>query len=277
MLSPKEIAELTVETGVKKANLKWWKQFILGILAGLFIAMAANAASVVGYTADSAGMAKMLSGSLFGTGLIMVLLAGAELFTGNCLMSMAVAEKRIRLREMLRNWFFVFIGNMIGPMIYTFLVSLTSQMSMDGGLLGAYTFSTAYTKCTIGALEGFIHGLFCNILVCTAVFISYASRDIVGKIAAMFFPIWIFVVSGYEHCVANMYFIPMAIFSLDKQECVDAAMARYGLTAEQLEQINFENFFFTNLLPVTLGNVVGGVLCVGLVYWLVYVRENKEK
>jgi formate/nitrite transporter FocA (FNT family) len=93
----------------------------------------------------------------------------------------------------------------------------------------------------------------------------------------MFFPIWIFVVSGYEHCVANMYFIPMAIFSLDKQECVDAAMARYGLTAEQLEQINFENFFFTNLLPVTLGNVVGGVLCVGLVYWLVYVRENKEK
>lgn len=277
MLAPKEIAELTVETGIKKANLKWWKQLILGILAGLFIAMAANAATVVGYGAENPGMAKMLSGSLFGTGLIMVLLAGAELFTGNCLMSMAVAEKRIKLRAMLSNWFYVYLGNMIGPMIYTYLVSFTSQMSMDNGLLGAYTLNNAYAKCTLGSVEAFIHGLFCNILVCTAVFISYASKDIVGKIAAMFFPIWIFVVSGYEHCVANMYFIPMAIFSLDKQECVDAAMTKYGLTMEQIAEINFENFFLTNLLPVTIGNIVGGVACVGLVYWLVYVREDKEK
>lgn len=210
-LSPAEIAEYTVEVGVKKAGLQWWKQLLLGIMAGLFIALAGNASSVAGYGAASVGTGKMVSGALFGTGLIMVLLAGAELFTGNCMISMAVLEKKVKLNAMLRNLVIVYIGNMIGGVGYSFLMSLTNQMNMESGKLGAYAINAAAGKCTIDFLPAFILGIFCNILVCIAVWVSYSSKNVVGKIVAMFFPIWIFVVSGYEHCVANMYFIPMGI------------------------------------------------------------------
>lgn len=276
-LAPAEIAEYTVEVGVKKANLKWWKQLLLGILAGVFIALAGNASSVAGYGVVSVGTGKMVSGALFGTGLIMVLLAGAELFTGNCMISMAVLEKKVKVSAMIRNLIIVYIGNMIGGVGYSFLMSLTTQMNMDGGKLGAYAINAAAGKCTIDFLPAFIMGIFCNVLVCIAVWVSYASKDVVGKIVAMFFPIWIFVVSGYEHCVANMYFIPMGIFSSKNSSYADSAMKIYGLTENQINAISWKNFFVTNLIPVTIGNIVGGVVFVVLIYWLVYLKKsNKE-
>lgn len=277
LLSPNEIAEFTVEVGIKKASMKWWKQLVLGIMAGMFIALAGNAASIAGYGAQAVGIGKMLSGALFGTGLIMVLLAGAELFTGNCLISMAVLEKKVKVMSMLRNWFFVYLGNMIGGIGYTFLMSLTTQQGMDGGKLAAYAINAAYGKCTIEFGSAVIMGIFCNVLVCIAVWVSYSSKDVVGKIVAMFFPIWIFVVSGYEHCIANMYFIPMGIFSKNNDAYVQAAMSQYGLTADQISQVNWQNFFVTNLIPVTIGNIIGGVVLVGVVYWVVYLNKKKIK
>lgn len=277
LLSPNEIAEFTVEVGIKKASMKWWKQLVLGIMAGMFIALAGNAASIAGYGAQAVGIGKMLSGALFGTGLIMVLLAGAELFTGNCLISMAVLEKKVKVMSMLRNWFFVYLGNMIGGIGYTFLMSLTTQQGMDGGKLAAYAINAAYGKCTIEFGPAVIMGIFCNVLVCIAVWVSYSSKDVVGKIVAMFFPIWIFVVSGYEHCIANMYFIPMGIFSKNNDAYVQAAMSQYGLTADQISQVNWQNFFVTNLIPVTIGNIIGGVVLVGVVYWVVYLNKKKIK
>lgn len=277
LLSPAEIAEFTVGVGVKKASLKWWKQFVLGIMAGMFIALAGNASSVAGYGISSAGLSKTLSGALFAAGLLMVLFAGAELFTGNCLMTMAVAEKKIRTSAMLKNWFFVYLGNLVGGVLYTFLMSNTTQMNMGGGQLGAYAINAAYGKCTMEFMPAFIMGIFCNVLVCIAVWVSYSTKNVAGKILAMFFPIWIFVASGYEHCVANMYFIPMGIFEKDNATAVAAAMDKYGLTADQISSVNWQNFFVTNLIPVTLGNILGGGVVVGLVYWLVYVKKSKKE
>ncbi len=276
ILSPSEIAEFTVEVGVNKANMKWWKQFILGIMAGLFISLAGNAASVAGYGVSGVGTGKMVSGALFGTGLIMVLLAGAELFTGNCLVSMAVLQRKVKAVSMLRNWILVYMGNLAGGVLYTFLMGQTTQMSMDGGAMGAYAINSAYSKCTMNFIPAFVMGIFCNLLVCIAVWVSYSSKNVVGKIAAMYFPIWIFVTSGYEHCVANMYYIPMGIFAKLNDTAVDAAYTIYGLDADKLSQVNWSNFFITNLIPVTLGNIVGGVILVGAVYWLVYLKKDKK-
>lgn len=276
VLLPAEIAEVTVESSVKKVNMKWWKQFVLGIMAGLFIALAGNASSIVAYGASSVGMGKMLSGALFGTGLIMVLLSGAELFTGNCMIFMAVMEGKTRTSAMLKNWFIVYLGNMVGGIGYTFLMGQTTQMSMDGGELGAYAINVAFAKSNLDFKTAFIMGIFCNILVCIAIWVSYASKDVAGKIIALFFPIWIFVVSGYEHCVANMYFIPMGIFASNNDKYVEAANRIYGLTSSDIATINWKNFFTVNLVPVTLGNIFGGVVCFSLIYWGVYLRK-KEK
>ena len=277
MLSPSEIAEYTIEVGVKKTSMKWWKQLVLGIMAGMFIALAGNAASIAGYGASYAGLGKMLSGILFGTGLIMVLLAGAELFTGNCLISMAVLERKAKLSAMLTNWFFVYLGNMIGGIAYTFLMSKTTQLGMDDGALGAYAINAAVGKCNIDFASAFILGIFCNVLVCIAVWVSYSSKDVAGKILAMYFPIWIFVVSGYEHCIANMYFVPMGIFASENEAYVTKAVELYGLNENKINSLTWSNFLIYNLIPVTLGNIVGGVVLVGAVYWLVYIRKSKKK
>lgn len=274
LLSPAEIAEYTSEVGVKKAALSWWKQLLLGVMAGMFIAIAGNGASIAGYSSSSVGIGKMLSGVLFGAGLLMVLLAGAELFTGNCLMAVSVLDRKIRTSAMIKNWFFVYIGNAIGGIGYSFLMSHTTQLSMDGNKLAAYSINAAVSKCNLEFTNAFIMGIFCNVLVCLAVWVSYASKDVVGKIVAMYFPIWVFVTAGYEHCIANMYFVPMGIFAKNNSEYVSTAMEQYGLTAAQIDSLNWSNFVSNNLVPVTLGNIIGGSLLVGAVYWLIYRRKK---
>ena len=277
LLSPAEIAQFASDAGVKKAGLSWWRQLLLGVMAGMFIAIAGNGASIAGYSASSVGIGKMLSGVLFGAGLLMVLLAGAELFTGNCLMAISVLDKKIRTSAMIKNWFFVYIGNAIGGIGYSFLMSFTTQLSMDGNKLAAYSINTAVSKCNLEFTNAFVMGIFCNVLVCIAVWVSYASKDVVGKIVAMYFPIWVFVTAGYEHCIANMYFVPMGIFAKSNPDYVQAAMNQYGLTSAQIDSLNWGNFAWDNLVPVTIGNIIGGSVFVGLVYWLVYIRKSKKK
>lgn len=275
ILSPKEIAETAVAVSANKAQMAWWRQLLLAVMAGMFIGLAGNGASISAYSASSAGMAKMLSGVLFGAGLIMVLIAGAELFTGNSLMVVGVLEKKITVSSMLRNWVVVYIGNFIGGVGLSYLISQTTQLGMDKGALGAYAIQTAFTKCTISFKSAFIMGIFCNVLVCIAVWISWAGKDIVSKVMGLYLPIWLFVTSGYEHCVANMYFVPVGIFAKNNTELATAAMEKYGITAEQLTHLQWSEFFTKNLVPVTLGNIVGGAVFVGFVYWLVYLKKTK--
>jgi formate/nitrite transporter len=275
ILTPKEIVESAVTVSVNKANTIWWKQILLAVMAGMFVGLAGNGASISAYSASSAGMAKMLSGVLFGAGLIMVLLAGAELFTGNSLMIIGVMEKKITVAAMLKNWVFVYLGNFIGGVGLSYLISETTQLNMDKGALGAYAINAALGKCTMDFKSAFIMGIFCNVLVCIAVWISWGGKDIVSKVIGLYFPIWLFVTSGYEHCVANMYFIPVGLFAKKNDLCVSAAMDKYGITAEQLQNLSWSNFFVDNLVPVTLGNIVGGMVVVGLVYWLVYLKKSK--
>lgn len=274
ILTPKEIAETAVPAAVGKAEMAWWRQFLLAVMAGLFIGLAGNGASISAYSASSAGMAKMLSGVLFGAGLIMVLMAGAELFTGNSLMVVGIAEKKFRVSLMLRNWGIVYAGNFIGGVGLSYLINQTTQLNMDGGELGAYAINTALAKCTLDFKNAFIMGIFCNVLVCIAVWISWAGKDIVSKVIGLYFPIWLFVTSGYEHCVANMYFVPVGLFAKNNEAYVTAAIEKYGLTAAELGNLSWSHFLTANLIPVTLGNILGGMF-VGLVYWLVYLKKEK--
>ena len=191
ILTPKEIAQSSISVAENKANMVWWRQFLLAIMAGLFIGLAGNGASITAYSVPAAGMSKMLSGVLFGTGLILVLMAGAELFTGNSLMLIGVAEKKIRISAMLRNWVIVYIGNFIGGVGLAWCISQTTQFGMDKGALGAYAINTALSKCTLDFKAAFIMAVFCNILVCLAVWVSWAGKDMVSKIIGLYFPIWL--------------------------------------------------------------------------------------
>ena len=276
ILTPKEISETAVNVSVNKANMVWWRQILLAVMAGMFIGLAGNGASISAYSATSAGMAKMLSGVLFGAGLIMVLIAGAELFTGNSLMIVGVMEKKITVLSMLKNWGIVYLGNFIGGAGLAWLINQTTQLNMDHGELGAYAINTALSKCTLDFKKAFIMGIFCNVLVCIAVWISWAGKDIVSKVMGLYLPIWLFVTSGYEHCVANMYFVPVGIFAKSNESYVAAAIEKYGISEAQLANLSWSDFFANNLIPVTLGNIVGGAVCVGLVYWLIYLKKTKE-
>lgn len=274
ILTPKEVANAAVPVAVGKANMVWWRQFLLAIMAGLFVGLAGNGASISAYSIPSAGIAKMMSGVLFGTGLIMVIMAGAELFTGNSLMIIGVAEKQVKVTAMLRNWVVVYAGNFVGGVLLSWCINQTTQLGMDGGALGAYAINTALSKCTLSFQSAFVMAIFCNVLVCIAVWISWAGKDIVSKVMGLYFPIWLFVTSGYEHCVANMYFIPVGIFAKGNDTYVTAAIEKYGLTMAQLDSLNWGNFFVNNLVPVTLGNITGG-LFVGLMYWMVFLKKDK--
>ncbi|MCI8608498.1 MAG: formate/nitrite transporter family protein [Firmicutes bacterium] len=275
-LNPSEILQTVIGTGKLKADANAIRLIILGILAGVFIAFAGFASNTASCNllmeTDSFGVGKILSGTIFSGGLVMVVLAGGELFTGNTLITAAVLDRSVSIGKMIRNWLIVYISNFVGAVLFAFLISKTDLLSGGAGVLGAYTLKVAAAKVNITFIHGFITGLLCNWLVCLAVWISFGADSTIGKIFSMFFPIWIFVTSGFEHSVANMFFIPAGIF---------VKSAGYGdivgLTAESLNQLTWANMFVNNLLPVTLGNIVGGALCVAGAYWLSYRKFGGEK
>lgn len=274
VLTPKEVAQSAVDVAVNKAGLNGWKMFILAVMAGLFIALAGNGSSISAYSVESVGMSKMISGLIFTSGLLMVLITGAELFTGNALMLAGVAQKKITVISMLRNWGIVYLGNFIGGVLLAFLISLTTQPHMEQGKAGAYAIHVALDKSNLDLMTALIMGFFCNFLVCVAVWISWAGKELVSKAVGVFMPIWLFVTAGFEHCVANMYFIPAGIFEKNDALSVNLAMEQYGITQTQLDSLNWGNFLMGNLLPVTIGNIAGGAF-VALVYWFVFLRKEK--
>lgn len=273
-LSPAEVAELVVGVGQRKAEMSVTNQLILSVMAGAFIAFGAAGSCVAVHTVESAGVAKALAGALFAAGLIMVVVAGGELFTGNSLMLMALAEGRISPWQLLRSWLVVYAGNFAGALLTAGLVCLSGQWGMSGGLLGVSVIKTAVGKTALSFRNAFFLGVLCNWLVCLAVWMSFAARDIAGKVLVIFFPIWLFVTSGFEHSVANMYYIPAGILAAAEPALAGRA-ASVGLSPEALANLNWGAMLQANLLPVTLGNVVGGGVLVALAYWFVYRRDKR--
>lgn len=256
--SPREIAARVETVGVVKARLPLWPMLMLGILAGAFIGLGSLGFTLV-KSDPTLGFAtaQLLGGAVFSLGLFLVLVAGAELFTGNNLLVMAWADGRITTRELLRNWLVVCTGNCIGAAGLAVLVFLARHPELNGGLIAGQTLKIAAAKASLSADTAFFRGILCNVLVCMAVWMAFAGRSVIDKAVAVFLPVTLFVAAGFEHSIANLYFFPLAML-LQASGSVPAepAITLGGVLG--------------NLLPVIAGNLVGGSILVGLVYRTIY-------
>jgi len=273
-VTPDEVAStLAKKVMPTKAHYSLTKMFLLAVAAGAFVAFGAHSCLTVmtGTLNVSWGLAKLIGGIVFSTGLMMVVLTGAELFTGNVLMTFSLFEKKITLIELMKSWAVVYLGNFIGAIVIAGLVFLTGASHNCGDGVGILTLSTATTKTNLTFLQAFTSGILCNWLVCLAVWMAACSRRIIGKIFAIFFPIMIFVASGYEHCVANMFFIPEGIFTKTIPSVVEAS----NIAPEALANLTWQGFAINNLVPATLGNIVGVVIFVVLLFWMAYLKDEK--
>lgn len=272
MLGPGEVCNYVEEMGVTKSKNRFLQTLVLAFLAGMFISLGAFASQVASHSITNFGLAKLIAGIVFPIGLMFVVICGAELFTGNCLLSVAYAERRISIIDLLKNLLIVFIGNYIGAVFITLLIYFSGAFSLNDAALGGYILKVAYKKSTMGFGKAFASGVLCNVLVCLSVWGSYASKDIVGKIFMAFFPIMAFVITGFEHCVANMYYLTAGLLAKGTEEYIAAS----HLSLEQVSKIDISHIF-SNLIPVTLGNFVGGGILIGLSYWFIYKYMNKKR
>lgn len=254
-LAPADIYQATIASGEKKGNLAIGKMFFLGILAGVFIGFGAHADITVmqtlGETVD-VGLAKFLGAAVFPVGLMLVVLAGAELFTGNNLMTLAVANKKITIGQMLTNWVVVYIGNFVGSVLLAWLLVKCGLYSGDA--IAAKAVGIATGKVGLTFSTAIIRAILCNIIVVLAVWMQTGSKEMIGKIFAMWFPIMLFVLSGYEHSVANMFFVPLGKF----------------LGGD----ITWGQIWINNLIPVTIGNIIGGAIVIPFIYHYVYSTKK---
>jgi formate/nitrite transporter len=267
---PPEMAERMENIGVKKANLDFWSMFALAVLAGSFIGLGAEFCTLV--ITDSGlgfGLNKLLGGLVFSLGLILVVVAGAELFTGNNLIVMAWVSGKLSLGQVMRNWVIVYLGNLVGSLGTAILMYFTRQWAFANYQIEATALNIANAKVNLSFTEGLARGILCNALVCLAVWLCLSGRSVVDKIVAIIFPITAFVASGFEHSIANMYFIPMGLLLKGESQVVAAA----GKVAVDLANLNLEGFL-NNLLSVTTGNVFGGGFMVAVVYWFIYRRPQ---
>jgi formate transporter len=259
--SPAEIKEAIEKVGVKKADLPFLVSLMLAVIAGGSIGLGALYYTVIVSDAElSFATARLMGGLVFSLGLVIVLVGGAELFTGNNLIVMAWASENVSTKKMLRNWVVVYFGNLIGAVGLVVLVFLSHHLDMNGGRIGLSVLTTAAAKIQPDAATLFFKGVLCNLLVCLAVWLAYAGRSVTDKIVAAIFPVSAFVAAGFEHCVANMYFLPLAWL-----------MTRTGNVPTDFDAslITMAGIIH-NLVPVTLGNIVGGAGLVGAMYWMIY-------
>lgn len=267
--TPAEVARNYIGTGKAKVNTPVCKMFLLAVLAGAFIAMGGVGATTAAVSVPFASVGKFVGACVFPGGLTMVLLAGSELFTGNTLLVIPLLEKEISPAGMLKNWAVVYVGNLAGGLLIAAGVVYSHQPDLFGNQTAVSVISTAAAKCSLSFGDGVIRGILCNFLVCIAVWISFAAKDVAGKIMGLFFPIMMFVLCGFEHSVANMYYIGAGIFAKGIPEYAQAAV-KAGVDPGA---VTWGNFFGGNLLPVTIGNIIGGAVCVGCVYWYIYLKK----
>ena len=268
--APAQVTELMLAGMTCKSKLPVVKMFLLGILAGAFIAFGAEASSLAAHNVTQVGIQRLIMGCVFPVGLIMVVLLGTELFTGNCMMVAAVADKRVKFAMLLRNWIVVYLGNLVGAALIVLLVSATGQLGYSSNGLAVLTIKIAAAKTGLSFGAALAGGILCNVLVCVAVLLAMASNSIIGKIMGIWIPIMAFVLSGFEHSVANMYYIPAGIFA-SMNPAYAAAAQEAGVNMANLNALGF----LGNIVPVTLGNIVGGT-AIALVMWFCFGR-NKEQ
>lgn len=274
-LLPPAMAQKAEDAGVTKAQLGIWRMLALSVLAGAFIAMGAlfSTTATAGSTLPF-GITKLVGGLVFCLGLILVVIAGAELFTGNNLIVMAWAGGRVSTALLLRNWVIVYFGNFVGSVLTAVMMLFSGQYLFGGGAVGLNALNIANAKVNLGFGQAIVLGIFCNALVCLAVWLCMSARTTMDKILAIIFPITAFVTAGFEHSIANMYFIPLAL--LIKSSASTSFWNDIGKTAGDYANLTWGNFLWANLLPVTLGNIIGGAVMVGLVYWFIYLRPQPK-
>ena len=287
-LLPQEMATRAEYFGVRKAEMPFLKMFMLSVLAGAFISLGAIFATTVsagsmaittasGEAAFSAGLpfgvTRLLAGLVFSLGLILVVVGGAELFTCNNLIVMAWASGKVTAQALLRNWVIVYFGNFVGAIGTAVLMFFTRQYTFGANSVGIAALKTGVAKCDLTFIQAIALGVLCNALVCMAVWLTFSARSTVDKIVAIVFPITAFVAAGFEHSIANMYFIPYALFI----KMFDPDFIKtVGDKVPHLDKLTWSAFWLNNLLPVTIGNIIGGAVLVAAVYWAIFLRSEKS-
>ena len=286
-LLPAEMATRAEYLGVRKAEMPVFSMLMLSVLAGAFISLGAIFATTVaagGMSVTAAdgtmafstglpyGLTRLLTGLVFCLGLILVVVGGAELFTGNNLIVMAWASGKVSGRALLRNWVIVYAGNFFGSIATAVLMFFSKQYTFGSDAVGITALKIAIAKCELGFMQAIALGVLCNALVCLAVWLTYSARTTIDKIVSIIFPVTAFVAAGFEHSVANMYFIPYALLvkSFDP-----VYMAKVGEKVSNLEVLTWKAFFINNLIPVTIGNIIGGAVLVAAIYWIIFLRVKK--
>lgn len=273
--TPPQIVAANMNAAKSKTELSLGRMILLGILAGMFIAGGASASSLAMHAISNVGLARLVAGTIFPVGLMMIVLVGGELFTGDCLMIMGCVHGKFSVSKMVKVLIVVYLSNLVGSLLFAGLVYASGQYNYTNGMLGAFTIKVALGKLNLSFGAAVASGILCNIFVCMAVLMATTARDISGKIWGIFFPILTFIVSGYEHCVANMYYIPAGIFAKASSTYASLAMESYGYTTLQLDSLNWANFVVKNLIPVTIGNILGGMVFVGLPLYLIHQKKLK--
>lgn len=275
-IMPANMAVRAEQSGVKRANTDPVTVLVLSVLAGAFISFGAIFATTV--TAGVGlpyGVARLLTGLVFSAGLLMVIIAGAELFTGNNLIVMAWASGKVKTRALLLNWVLSFTGNFVGAIATAVLVFYSTQYTFGDGAVGLVALNTANTKASLEFIPALMLGILCNALVCLAVWMCFSARTNIDRVVTAVPPIAAFAAAGFEHCIANIYFIPMGLFI--KAGAPQLFWTAIGKTASDFPGLTWSNFFFGNLLPVTIGNIIGGSIMIGAVYWFIYLRKSDVK
>lgn len=274
LLLPSEMAKVAEDAGVYKATKHPFTTFFLAITAGVFIsiAFAFYITATTGTAAVPWGLAKLVGGICFSLGLMLVVVCGADLFTSTVLTVVAKASGRISWAQLARNWIIVYVGNFIGAIFFVALIWFAGQYMAANGAWGLNVLQTADHKMHHTFTEAVCLGILANLMVCMAVWMSYSGRSLMDKMFAMVLPVAMFVASGFEHSIANMFLVPMAIFI--KDFATPEFWQATGASAEQFSHLTVGHFITDNLIPVTLGNIIGGGLLVGLTYWVIYLRDG---
>jgi len=269
IFSPAEVMGNYADIGAKKTKMSAPKLLMLGVLAGFLIGMSAATTNTAAHAIVNVSVSRIICGLLFAFGLAIIMLLGAELFTGNCMILISVYERKATISSMLKNWMYVYFGNFIGALLLAISCARFGQLNYSDGGLAVYTIKVAASKCAMPTVNAIVMGIICNLLVCIGVLCSLSAKDTVGKILGAFMPVALFVICGFEHSVANMYYISAGLFVVRIPEYA-IKCAESGVNAESL---TWGNFFIRNLVPVTIGNIIGGI-AIGSLLWICYLRKS---
>lgn len=269
---PAEMAKVAEQAGLYKINKKKEISFFLAIMAGIFISIAFTFYITVTTGATPASSLSKLAGGLcFALGLILVVVCGADLFTSTVLTVMAKASGLVTWRQLVNNWILVYFGNLVGAIFFVLLIWFSGQIMSGNGLWGLNVLQTADHKMHHTFIEAVCLGTLCNLMVCLAVWLSYSGHSLTDKIVAMLMPVGMFVASGFEHSIANMFMIPLAI--LIRNFAPESFWSAIHSSADNFPALTVSHFITDNLIPVTIGNIIGGGILVGITYWVIYLRN----